>query len=83
MTMEEIKSIDLSRSVHSLCSEYPEIASIMARLGFTDIVKPGMLATAGRFMTIPKGAAMKNIDMDKIKAALIQNGFELKEGIHE
>lgn len=81
--MEMIRTIDLSRSVHSLCGEYPEIASIMAQLGFTDIVKPGMLATAGRFMTIPKGAAMKSIDMDKIKEVLIRNGFELKEGNHE
>ena len=81
--MEEIKTIDLTRSVYSLCSEYPEIAPIMADLGFADIVKPGMLATAGRFMTIPKGAAMKNIDMDKIKEALTQNGFELKEGNYE
>ena len=63
--MTTIRTIDLTRSVHSLCSEYPEIASIMAELGFTDIVKPGMLATAGRFMTIPKGAAMK-----KCKTAL-------------
>ena len=81
--MTAIKTIDLTRSVHSLCSEYPEIASIMAGLGFADIVKPGMLATAGRFMTIPKGAAMKNIDMDKIKAVFMQNGFELKEANHE
>ena len=33
--------------------------NILAEIGFVDILKPGMLNTAGRFMTIPKGAAMR------------------------
>ena len=56
---------------------YPELLSIMPNLGFTDIVKPGMLQTAGRFMTIPKGAAMKGIDLETVKAVLRENGFNV------
>lgn len=72
-----MKSIDLNKPVQKLCTEYPELIEIMREMGFTDIVKPGMLATAGRFMTIPKGAAMKKIDMGTIKQTLESHGFEI------
>ncbi|NLO35237.1 MAG: DUF1858 domain-containing protein [Clostridiaceae bacterium] len=71
------KTIDLKLPVFQLCSQYPELLSIMPNLGFTDIVKPGMLQTAGRFMTIPKGAAMKGIDLETVKAVLRENGFNV------
>jgi hypothetical protein len=38
-----------------------------------------MLNTAGRFMTIPKGAKMKNINMEQIKERFQREGFEIKE----
>ena len=75
-----MKSIDLNKPVQKLCTEHPELIDIMRELGFTDIVKPGMLATAGRFMTIPKGAAMKKIDMDTIRRTLEEHGFEITGG---
>lgn len=37
-----------------------------------------MLNTAGRFMTIPKGAAMKKIDMELIKKTLCDKGYIIK-----
>ena len=74
-----MKSVDLSKPVQKLCTEYPELIDIMRELGFADITKPGMLATAGRFMTLPKGAAMKRIDMDTIRQALEERGFEISE----
>ena len=76
----ENKRIDLSRSVHALCAEYPELLEVMKDLGFKDIVMPGMLSTAGRIMTIPKGAAMKKIDMDVIVDRLKSEGFEVIQG---
>jgi len=51
------KIIDLKKSVYNLAQDYPEIKEIMQELGFVDIIKPGMLNTAGRFVTLPKGAA--------------------------
>jgi len=71
------KTIDLKLSVFQLCSQYPELIPVMKDLGFTDIVKPGMLQTAGRFMTIPKGAAMKGIDLELVKATLRERGFDV------
>lgn len=73
------KTIDLSRSIHDINKEYPEVVEIMRALGFLDITKPGMLNTAGRFMTIPKGAAIKGISLDVIRDAFKKEGFELQE----
>lgn len=73
------KQIVLSKTVYELCRENPEIIDIMKELGFTSITSPAMLNTAGRYMTIPKGAAMKGIDLEKIKEAFRQKGYEVIE----
>ncbi len=73
------KIIDRNASIHSLVSAYPEIKDLLFGLGFTDIVKPGMLQTVGRIMTIVKGAALKNISWDTIVTAFQDRGFQIKE----
>lgn len=73
------KLLDLNKTVYEIYKEFPEITGILSCLGFKDITKPGMLQTAGRFMTIPKGAAMKKISMDEIKETLEKKGFEIIE----
>ncbi len=78
--MPEARTLDLRKSVHDLCAQHPELEQAMAELGFTDIVKPGMLNTAGRFMTIPKGAMMKRLDMGTIVARLKQMGYGIEGG---
>ena len=45
------KTVDLSKSVYEVCKKYPDIIEIMKKLGFESITNPGMLNTAGRFMT--------------------------------
>ena len=74
-----VKTINLSRSVYDLCTDYPEIIDILNELGFKDILKPGMMQTAGRIMTIPKGAAMKKISIDDIKKKLEEKAFVIEE----
>lgn len=73
------KVIDINKSVFELCKEYPEIPEILWSLGFKDITMPGMISTAGRFMTLPKGAKAKGIDLNKIKQEFIRLGYEIKE----
>ncbi len=73
------KVIYLNKSIYELTGEYPEMIEILESLGFTDITKPGMLKTAGRFMTLPKGAVLKRISLEEIKKTLIEKGFEIKE----
>ena len=72
-----MKTIDLNRSVYELVTEYPELADIMADLGFTEITKPAMLHSVGKLMTIPKGAKMKGIPMTSVISSLMENGFAL------
>ena len=64
------KIINLNDSIYEINNKYPEIKEILYNLGFTDIVKPGMINTAGRFMTLKKGSQMKKIDLNLIKDLL-------------
>lgn len=69
------KTIDFSKTVAELVKEFPEAKEILAEIGFKDITNPLALNVMGRVMTVPKGAAIKNISMEKIIAAFEQNGF--------
>ncbi|MDI9441520.1 MAG: DUF1858 domain-containing protein [Firmicutes bacterium] len=69
------KIIDLNKTVYELVQEHPELVEIMAELGFASITNPAMLKTAGRIMTLPKGAAMKGKDLEEIKVELTKRGY--------
>ncbi len=71
------KSVDFTKTVYDLCNQNPEIVDILAEVGFRDIRLPGMLQTAGRFMSIQKGAAAKRIDIETIKTAFINRGYRI------
>lgn len=78
-----MKRIDLNKTIYELTKEYPEFIEIMDQLGFHDITKKAMLQSVGKFMTLPKGAKMKNIPMEKIIVTLQENGFQVEqEEIH-
>lgn len=74
-----MKTIDLRKTVYELCSADPDVLDVMVELGFEQIGKPGMLQSAGRFMTIPKGARLKKISLDTIKSAFQARGYEIIE----
>lgn len=74
-----IKTININTSIHDLVKSYPEIKDIMKNLGFDNIVNPVMLNTVGKIMTIKKGSEMKNISLDKIKEAFLENNFILED----
>ncbi len=76
----EGKIVDLDRTVYQLCAADPAIAGILSEAGFREVVNPGMLTTAGRFMTIPKGAALKGIDMERVRRVFAAHGYAIKEG---
>lgn len=69
--------IDFSKSLYELVSQYPEMKEIMLGIGFNEMTKPGMLQTAGRYMTIPKGAKMKKIPLETIIQAFEEAGFQI------
>ncbi|GGI65687.1 MULTISPECIES: DUF1858 domain-containing protein [Enterococcus] len=69
--------IDFSKSLYELVSQYPIVKEIMFEIGFKDIVKPGMLQTAGRYVTIPKGAKMKKIPLATVIEVFEAKGFQI------
>jgi hypothetical protein len=74
-----LKRIGINATIYEIIKEYPEVMDIMKELGFDDIAKPVVLNIAGRIMTLPKGAALRGIDMEKIKKAFLEKGFEITE----
>ncbi len=77
MTDNPNTRLDPSQSVLALCTAHPGLAEVLASLGFADILRPGMLQTAGRFMTLPKGAALKGISLEALGEGLAAHGFTL------
>ncbi|OKP68521.1 hypothetical protein A3842_26825 [Paenibacillus sp. P3E] len=73
------KHLNMDESIFELVSRYPEAIDIMVELGFRDITKPGMLQTAGRFMTLSKGITMKKMDRESVRLAFQSHGFEIIE----
>jgi len=76
-----MKIIDLDQTIYTIVKENPEIEGILFELGFTDIIKPGMMMTVGRFMSIKQGSQLKKIPLDNIKEMLIQRGYTFKEDL--
>ena len=75
--MAAVKELNMNKTVAELVKEYPEVSDIMVGLGFKDITNSTALKFMGKVMTIPKGAAIKGIPMDKIIAAFEDNGFSV------
>ncbi|MDA3845076.1 MAG: DUF1858 domain-containing protein [Vallitaleaceae bacterium] len=72
-----MKTISRKETVYNVIKEHPEIKEIMAELGFKDILKPGMLQSVGKIMTIEKGARMKSVSMEQIIEAFEVKGIKL------
>ena len=73
------KTIDFRKTVLELSQQDPDFLVTMKELGFHDIANPVMLRTAGRFMTLPKGARMKEISMEKVREAFEAKGYQIVE----
>lgn len=74
----KIKKIDFSKTVYELCKEDPQVIEVMKALGFEQITNPASLNTVGRLMTIPKGAAMRGIDLEQVKEEFIKRGYVIE-----
>lgn len=72
-----MKEINIDRTLSNIINEYPELLDILYECGFTQIKIPGMLQTAGRFMTLRSGCELRKIDMITLKHKLLEFGYEL------
>ena len=73
------KVIDFQKTIYELCKDDPFVIEMMKELGFDQITKPGMLQTAGRVMTISKGARMRGIDLSDIVQTCEKYGYTVKQ----
>ncbi len=72
------KTIRVNQTISDIVQKYPEVIQIMQQLGFTDIVKPMMLKTAGKYMTLEKGARLKKKNIEDIKKRFEEGGFSFE-----
>lgn len=72
-----MKKINFNKTVFELSNEYPEVIDIMHKLGFSEIKNKALLNSMGKIMTIPRGAKMHSIPMDKIIEEFKNNDFEI------
>lgn len=74
-----MKILSDNTTIYKLTKECDETLMIMKELGFEDIVKPGMLQTAGRIMTLKKGCEFRKIDYNKAKDAFLKVGIKFED----
>ena len=72
-----MKQLDLKMTVAELIQAYPELREILNEIGFSKILNPMALKAMGNIMTLPRGAAVRNIPMEKIISTLEANGFSI------
>lgn len=70
--------VSLEDTVYKIIKDHPEVKEIMIELGFDNIVKPKLLKTVGKLMTISKGCMMQGIELYKVQEMFEINGLELK-----
>jgi len=73
------KKIHIKKTVYENFNNDPEGLYIMETLGFSDIVKPKMLSSVGRVMTIRQGALLQNIDIEVIKRVFKEYNYIVEE----
>lgn len=78
-SMFMLKEINIDHTLSVLINEYPELLDILYDFGFTQIKVPGMLSTAGRFMTLRMGCDLKKLDLVNLSIILKELGYTLKE----
>lgn len=73
------KVIDFSKTIYELTKADPEIIGILKGIGFEQITNSTMINTVGRLMNIHKGAAMKGIEINRIKEVFSARGYQIIE----
>jgi len=76
------KIIDIKNmKVSEIVKKYPESKDIIKGLGLKEITNPIALRIMASKVTLEDVSSMKNIPLQKIKDAFINNGFLIKDGL--
>lgn len=71
--------LSINVPIKKLVDQHPKVLDIMVSLGFKHIAEPAMLNTAGRIITIKKGAEKHKLDLEFVKERFLEDGFELED----
>ena len=74
-----MKTVDFNASLANIIELYPELLDILYDFGFTQIKAPGMLKTAGKFMTLKLGCELRKIDINALEDHLISLGYDVND----
>ena len=74
-----MKSISLEMTVFDMIEKYPETKELLAMIGLNGVENPLMLKTAGKKMTIQKGAKLKKIPWEDVVTLFEKYNFTFKE----
>ncbi len=78
-----IKILDINQTIFQMVQTHPDLLNQLAEMGFSEIAKPGMIQTVGRFMKLEQGCRLRKIDFMLVKEKLTALGYEIKEEIDE
>lgn len=70
-----VKTVDVSRTIHELTTDHPELVDILKSLGFAGVSNPVLRATVGRTMTLRDGCRKLGLDLHHVAAALVDHGY--------
>lgn len=73
------KEINLDLSLYEILNQYPELIDVFYDFGFTQIKLPGMIQTAGRFMTLRQGCELRKLNINTLIDTLLINGYTVKK----
>lgn len=71
--------IKLDTTVFQLVERYPQTKELLIELGLDGVANPLMLRTAGKKMTVKKGAKMKRIPWSDVTSLFEQHHFIFEE----
>lgn len=69
--------ININDKIKDLVEEHPSLINILAKLGFSEILKPGKINTVGRFVSLKSGISLRKLDFKDIEEKLKNEGYEL------
>ena len=73
------KKIYITKTVYENFNNDEKGLYIMKTLGFSDIVKPKMLSSVGKVMTLKQGARLQNIDIEVIKRVFKEYNYIVED----
>ncbi|MBN2503829.1 MAG: DUF1858 domain-containing protein [Bacilli bacterium] len=74
-----MKKLDLNLTIYQLVNLYPEFKEQLTEIGFSEIAKPGMLNTVGRFIKLRQGCSLRKLNYEEVIDKLRSLGYTIEE----